>query len=201
MSSSFSFLYSFCYSYVLDLCLKTEYIYCLRQFLNPSEEDLNKLIAFLAKRISELSDTGRIPVVKSISQPGDYDMRSSTGDPTKMPGGEESAIDYSNTSTKLNDLRLEMHPHETLSTKAEGSIDQDNQTSRSEEIVVNTAAIPSCSSMADSSKDERTCGLNENDLGKRLVDTIRCPFGNEETDAHNGSGQKLELKQEVSFPR
>lgn len=41
---------------VLKLCLETDYMCCLRQFLYPSEEDSYKLIRFLVERLSELSE-------------------------------------------------------------------------------------------------------------------------------------------------
>jgi hypothetical protein len=52
---------------VLKLCLETDYMCCLRQFLYPSEEDLYKLVRFLVERLFELSKDRRTADVKDVN--------------------------------------------------------------------------------------------------------------------------------------
>lgn len=164
---------------------------CLRQFLYPSEEDFNMLIRFLAKRIFEHSETGngRIADSENISKPGENDLKSSLEGSAKKPEDEGAVFRYSNIGTKLNYLRLEMHLPETLRTEPDASINRDNQ----------TATDSSSSSMADLSKDEHACALNEEDLVKGLVVAVRDSSGNEEIDAHMANGHIPVLKQKVYF--
>jgi hypothetical protein len=52
---------------VLKLCLETDVMCCLRQFLYPSEEDLYKLVRFLVERLYELSEDRRTADVKDVN--------------------------------------------------------------------------------------------------------------------------------------
>ncbi|KAF7831257.1 coiled-coil domain-containing protein 22-like [Senna tora] len=91
-----------------------------------------------------------------------------------------------------------MHQHETLSPKADASINQDNQTSPiSKETKVTIDADPSSSSMAEFSNDELTCASNEKDLSKGLTTSVRDSFGNEGADALKGNGHMPMLKQKT----
>ncbi|XP_028752883.1 coiled-coil domain-containing protein 22-like [Neltuma alba] len=55
------------------------------KFLDPSEEDLYNLTRFMAQRISESSETGRIADTKNNSKLGDYNLRSSLEGSSKRP--------------------------------------------------------------------------------------------------------------------
>jgi hypothetical protein len=52
---------------VLKLCLETDVMCCLLQFLYPSEEDLYKLVRFLVERLYELSEDRRTADVKDVN--------------------------------------------------------------------------------------------------------------------------------------
>lgn len=52
---------------ILKLCLETDYMSCLRQFLYPSEEDSYKLIRFLVEKLSESSEDGRLADINDFN--------------------------------------------------------------------------------------------------------------------------------------
>lgn len=81
---------------------KRIYIYCLRQFLYPSEEDMYKLIRFLVGRLSESSRTAVSPDSKYTSNADAMVIIEDVGNSFKDATGDEG-LDL---HTKVEGLRL-----------------------------------------------------------------------------------------------
>lgn len=93
---------------VLKLCLETDYMSCLRQFLYPSEDDLYKLIRFLVERLSESSEGGRLADVNDVNgrrkAKGDKSERH-LEDLTRKLDANGADIDVQKIGGNLDDLR------------------------------------------------------------------------------------------------
>ncbi|KAI4307836.1 hypothetical protein L6164_030974 [Bauhinia variegata] len=171
------------------------------QFLYPSQEYLYKLIRFLAERISESSESGRIAGQKNISARSKLRqdvVRSSLEDSIEKTDDEVAVGDFSTVGSKLYDLRLEMQAPETSSPNTDAFINQDN-TFPVVPKETNIIAPPDASSsiLAGFSKDELTCVSNERDLFEGGIDAGRNSFENCETAGSINNGDMTVLKQKI----
>jgi hypothetical protein len=171
---------------VLKLCLETDYMCCLRQFLYPSEEDLYKLVRFLVERLSELSEDRRTADVKDVNarrRIEEDDLKRSSEDWPKKADNEGVDFSREKVGARLKDLRLKTEVPESLNTKAEdvGNLyEADLVPQKMDETAVDEIF---CSRTGDFSKDELTSVLSGKDLTEEVVDAGRDTSGNVETAA------------------
>jgi hypothetical protein len=171
---------------VLKLCLETDYMCCLRQFLYPSEEDLYKLVRFLVERLSELSEDRRTADVKDVNarrRIEEDDLKRSSEDWPKKADNEGVDFSREKVVARLKDLRLKTEVPESLNTKSEdvGNLyEADLVPQKMDETAVDEIF---CSRTGDFSKDELTSVLSGKDLTEEVVDAGRDTSGNVETAA------------------
>ncbi|RDX83152.1 Coiled-coil domain-containing protein 22-like protein, partial [Mucuna pruriens] len=150
---------------LIMVLVSIEYIFWLRPFLYPSEEDLYKLIKLLVERISELYESEGLPT-----------------DSTEKEDDEGVIAGNYIVESTLNDLIMETQTHGTEGTKGDVSI---NKTNKDESSSKREGFI----------KDELNCVLNEKELLEGQVDVGRGLFGNEENRAHTRDGHLTAVKQ------
>lgn len=184
---------------ILKLCLETDCMCCLRQFLYPSEEDLYKLIRFLVEKLSDMSEGRRTADVNDVTGrrriKEDSQKSSSSEWPKKADG---AGVDRSceEVEAKLKDVRLRSKVPEWFITKAEdASASRPYKTNiipqKMDETAVNVTV---CSSNGDFSKNELTSVSSGKDSTEKLVDAGRDKAGSEETAAYEDDEDFLVAK-------
>jgi hypothetical protein len=185
---------------VLKLCLETDYMCCLRQFLYPSEEDLYKLVRFLVERLSELSEDRRTADVKDVRRTEEDNLKRSSEDWPKKTDNEGVDFSVGKVGARLKDLRLKTEVSESLNTKPEdASVDRlyedDLVPQKMDETAVDEIF---CSRTGDLSKDALSSVLSGKDLTEEVVDAGSDTSGNVETAAWKNDVLVFEQK-EASF--
>jgi hypothetical protein len=188
---------------VLKLCLETDYMCCLRQFLYPSEEDLYKLIRFLVERLSELSEDRRIADVKDNNDRRrikEDDLKSSS---TELPekADNEGIDSCEKVGAKLKDLKLKTEVPELSNSKAEDSSSGRHHEADLIPQKMDKKAVDEifCSRTGDFSKDVLTSTISAKDSTEKVMDAGRDTSGNEETSAWRNDKDVVVFEQEGTF--
>ena len=188
---------------VLKLCLETDYMCCLRQFLYPSEEDLYKLIRFLVERLSELSEDRRIADVKDNNDRRriqEDDLKSSS---TELPekADNEGIDSCEKVGAKLKDLKLKTEVPELSNSKAEDSSSGRHHEADLIPQKMDKKAVDNifCSRTGDFSKDKLASVLSRTDSTEEVIDAVRDTSGNEETSAWRDDEEVGVFEQKGTF--
>lgn len=187
----------------LKLCLETDYMCCLRQFLYPSEDDLYKLIRFLVERLSEISEDRRTADVKDVKGRGrikDDDKKSTSEDQQQKDNNGGVDLSCKKVGAKLEDLRLNIEVSDRLNTKVgHASLSRLHEADliprKMDEVAVDDVYF---SRTGDFSKDKLTTLLSGKECSEEVVDAGRDTAGNEETAAWRDDKHVLVFEQKGS---